>query len=178
MTTRTARLHDALLKAFGVRATNISSLNQKPLQIDLGAADPLLLRIYMYSLVGGTGERARREYKVVLRVRDHAVGEYRSFDHSGGRFTTIVGYDAGLEVFVFWDASLHPRFKNGSNLQVRDEIVRMAAVSGAAQQTRVLSSGAREVVLACQASELMRTLEARIASTGGLMEGECPTFLS
>jgi len=132
----------------------------------------------MYTLVGGAGERARREYKVVLRVPAQAVGEYGSFDQSGGRFTTVVGYDGNLEVFVLWDASLHPRFKNGGNLQVRDEVVGKAAATGTAEAIRMLTGGAQEVVLACQAPELTRALRARIAATGGLGEGECASFLT
>jgi hypothetical protein len=176
MTARTARLHEAFLGALGSRVSQAGNLREKPLCIDLRAPHLLRLRLYMYSLVGGTGERARREYKIVLRVRDQAVGAYGTFDHSDGRFTMVVGYATDLDVFVLWDASLHPRFKNGGNLQVRDEVVRTAAACGTSEQIRRLTSGANEVVLACQSPELWQTLKARIGATGGLGEGECQTF--
>lgn len=178
MTARTARLNEAFLRALGGRVLHVSDVEEKPLIIDLRAPESLRLRVYMYSLVGGAGERARREYKVVLRVRDQAVGAYGTFDHSDGRFAMIVGYAVDLDVFVLWDASLHPRFKNGGNLQVRDEVVRAAAARGAAEQVRRLMSGAREVVLACQSPEIWEMVQARIAATGGLEEGECQTFLN
>ncbi|WP_352823993.1 hypothetical protein [Mesorhizobium sp. M0410] len=178
MTARAVHLHRALLKALGGRVHWTSPTNEKPLILDLREPESLRLRVYMYSLVGGAGERARREYKIVLRVRDQAVGQYGSFDHSDGRFTTVVGYDADLDVFVFWDASLHPRFKNGGNLQVRDQVVRKAAVYGTAEQVRYLTNGAKEAVLVCQSPDLWRTLETRITTTGGIEEGECLTFLN
>lgn len=178
MTARTRRLHEAILAAMHPRVAAHSDLGIKPLLVDLSAPEPLSLRLYMYSLVGGTGERARREYKVVLRVPAQNVGEYGAFDHAGDRFTTVVGYRADLDVFVLWDASLHPRFKNGGNLQVRDETVRLAAATGAAQAIRRLSGGAQEVVFACQTPRFMDALRARIMATGGLMEGKCETFLS
>lgn len=178
MTVRTRLLHEALLKALDGSVASHSELARKPLLIDLSPPEPLRLRIYMYSLVGGVGERARREYKVVLRVPGQSVGAYGAFDHSGERFATVIGYAADLDVFVLWDASLHPRFKNGGNLQVRDEVVHSAAVAGTAEAIRILSGGAREVVLACQTPDLRGALRARIASTGGLIEGECSTFLN
>lgn len=178
MKARTRLLHETLLKAFDGSVACHSEIAHKPLLVDLLPPEPLRLRIYMYSLVGGVGERARREYKVVLRVPAQSVGAYGAFDHSGDRFTTVIGYDADLDVFVLWDASLHPRFKNGGNLQVRDEVVRAAAAAGSAEGIRTLSGGAREVVFACQTPGLRVALHARIASTGGLMEGECTTFLN
>jgi hypothetical protein len=178
MTARTRRLHQAILKALDRRVERHSDLNLKPMLIDLTASEPLRLRLYVYSLVGGAGERARREYKVVLRVPAQNIGEYGGFEHSPDRFTTVIGYDVDLDVFVLWDASLHPRFKNGGNLQVRDGTVRVAAAAGASQAIRRLSGGAQEVVFACQTPRFMDGLRARIMSTGGLMEGECETFLS
>ena len=132
----------------------------------------------MYSLVGGIGERKRREYKVVLRTRGHKIGQYASFDHSGERFTTIVGYAVDIDVFVLWDASLHHRFKNGGNLRVQQDVVWLAAATGVAERKRVLTSGAHEVILACQSIRLPDAIEARVLATGGLREGECTTFLS
>jgi hypothetical protein len=178
MTARTRLLQETLLKALGDSVASHSEIAHKPLLVDLRPPEALRLRIYMYSLVGGVGERARREYKVVLRVPAQSIGAYGAFDQSDDRFTTVIGYDVDLDVFVLWDASLHPRFKNGGNLQVRDEVVRAAAASGVAEAVRTLSSGAREVVFACQTPALRSALHARIASTGGLMEGECTTFLN
>lgn len=174
----TVGLNEAFLAPLGASVVSSSALSDKPLLVDLGYPHPPRLRVYMYTLVNGPGERSRREYKIVLRTRGHPIGEYGSFDHSDGRFTLLSGYDHDLDIFVLWDAVLHPRFKNGGNLQVRDEVVRKAAALGVAEQIRQLGSGQRELVLACHSSSLPRALSARIAATGGLEEGECGGFLS
>jgi len=178
MTARTGRLNEALLLALGSSVAKHSDRARKPLLLDFAAPEALRLRIYAYSLVGGVGERARREYKIVLRVPAQEVGAYGTFEQTADRFTTVVGYDVNLDVFVVWDASLHPRFKNGGNLQVRDEVVWAAAAEGSAKTVRILSSGAREAVFACRSATLRQTLRSRIATTGGLTEDECQTFLS
>jgi len=130
---------------------------------------PPLLRVYAYNLVGGIGTVRDFEYKAVLRLRDHPVGEYRSFDHSGGRIALLVAYRDDLDVFVMWDSSLHPRFKNGGNIQVRTDTVMAAAATGHATQERRLTSGHRETVFACTSATLPETLLRRVDSTGGAL---------
>ncbi|TIR98225.1 MAG: hypothetical protein E5X13_22750, partial [Mesorhizobium sp.] len=66
MTALTVRLHEAFLASLGDRVLSYSELTRKPLEVDLCASEPLLLRIYLFTLVGGAGERKRHEYKVVL----------------------------------------------------------------------------------------------------------------
>jgi hypothetical protein len=177
MNQRTRRLHEALLETFDGGFERHSAIDLKPLLVDMAPPEPLRLRVYAYSLVGGAGERARGEYKIVLRVPGQAIGEYGAFDYSDGRFTLVVGYHATLDVFVFWDATLHPKFKNGGNLQVREEVVHEAAAVGRVETVRRLRGRPREIVFACQPSEVRDILRARILATGGLEEGECQTFL-
>jgi hypothetical protein len=174
----TRELHRAFVAPLEGSLVRCSDIAAKPLLLDLSYPHPPRLRVYLYSLVHGAGERQRREYKVVLRTPGQPLNQYGRFDHSDGRFTIVAGYDAGLDVFVLWDAVLHPRFKNGGNLQVRDEAVRTAAALGVAEQVRNLNTGERELVLLCQSATLGRALDARLASTGGLGEGECAGFLS
>lgn len=176
--TITARLGRCFLEPFGDAVQHHSDVQSKPLMVDLRFPHPPRLRVYLFTLVHGAGEQRRREYKVVLRTRGQPIGEYGGLDHSDDRFTVLAGYDAALDVFVLWDAVLHPRFKNGGNLQVRDDVVRTAAALGVAEQIRRLAGGSRELVLACQSSTLPRAIEARVASTGGLGENECGGFLS
>lgn len=163
----TPDLHLTFLECFGGAARAVNDLSEKPLLVDLPLPLPPRLRLYMYNLVGGVGTKRDFEYKAVLRLRGHPVGEYRSFDHSGGRLALVVAYHADLDVFVMWDASLHPRFKNGGNIQVRTDTVMAAAASGYAEQKRRLSSGLVEIVMACTSSELELTLIRRIEQMGG-----------
>jgi len=163
----TPDLHQTFLDCFDDAATALNDLDEKPLLVDMLLPLPPRLRLYMYNLVGGVGTKRDFEYKAVLRLRGHPVGEYRSFDHSGGRLALLVAYRADLDVFVMWDASLHPRFKNGGNIQVRTDTVMTAAATGYADQERRLSSGLIETVMACTSSELEKTLVQRIEQMGG-----------
>jgi hypothetical protein len=168
----TAQLHTAIVRALGSPVLSHTDLRKKPLCIDMALPAPPRLRIYAYSLVAATGTTRSHEYKAVLRVPQQRVNEYGSFDHSDGRFTVLLAYRNDLDVFVLWDASLHPRFKNGGNIQVRDRTVLTAAATGQAEQQRVLTSGVTEIVLACTSPMLLRILDERVRWTGGVTEEE------
>jgi|SRR5882724_3754837 len=163
-------LNNAFVRAFGKAVLWHSPLSDKPLSVDLAPPLPPRLRVYIYSLVGGVGTVRPNEYKAVLRVRGQRVGEYDSFSHADGRFALVVGYRADFDVFVLWDACLHPRFKNGGNIQVRDHVVHTAAAVGRAEQKRALPGGAVEIVIACQSWNLARAITDRVASAGGVKE--------
>ena len=171
MTAATEALHRRFLEALGGDAVAASApLREKPLLVDQTNPHPARLRVYLYSLVGGAGEARRREYKAVLRVPGQPVGAYGSFHHADGRYTLLVAHSRLLDVFVLWDASLHPRFKNGGNIQVRDETVVSALGSGYAEQVRRLTGGIGELVIACRPERLREALTRRVASTGGVSE--------
>jgi hypothetical protein len=178
MTAISEILHKAFLRPLETAVLWHSPTGEKPICVDLALPKPPRLRVYMYSLVGGVGTVRPNEYKAVLRVRGQAVGAYDSFDHSDGRLALVVGYRADLDVFVLWDASLHPRFKNGGNIQVRDTTVHAAAATGRAEQVRPLSTKIREVVIACQSWTLAQAIDDRVAWTGGAEEGQWTAFQS
>jgi hypothetical protein len=170
VTALTAGLHEALLDALNGSVIAHGDLGSKPLLLDLALPLPPALRIYMYSLVDG-GTTRPNEFKALLRVAGQRVGEYASFEHGDGRLTLLVAYRADLNTFVLWDASLHPRFKNGGNVQVRDTVVHEAAATGWAVQRRGLTSGVTEIVYVCRPSGLRRALVERVATTGGERAG-------
>jgi hypothetical protein len=178
MSVVTEGLHRAFLDPLGTRVLRHSKLENKPLCVDLALPLPPRLRVYMYTLVGGVGTKRPNEFKGVLRVPGQAVGKYGSFDFSDDRLAVLVAYRPELDVFVLWDASLHPRFKNGGNIQVRDSTVFAAAAIGRSEQTRVLSGEEREVVIACQSWTLGKALEDRVAWTAGVPEAKWATFQS
>lgn len=170
MTLGTPALHAAFLRPFGRDATAMSAQSQKPLLVDLRLPLPPRLRVYMYNLVAGTGTSNARndEYKVVLRLRGQRVGDYESFDHSDGRVVLLIAYRDDLDVFILWDASLHPRFTNGSNIQVHSGTVLKAAALGFAEQKRrLVTIRSVETVLACQSRTLAHSVVRRVALTGG-----------
>ena len=167
MSTVTVRLHRAFLNALDGHVVLHGELTSKPLNLDLALPLPRHLRLYLYSLVVG-GNRRPGEFKAVLRVPGQVVGEYGTFDHSGDRLAVLAAYRNDLDVFVLWDASLHERFKNGGNMQVKDTVVAQAAATGWAEQRRPLRSGSTEIVFACRSSTLPRAIADRVAWTGGV----------
>ena len=171
----TVELHQAFIRPLGKSVLTHSAIDVKPFTVDFGMPLPPRVRVYMYSLVIGGANRPN-EYKAVLRVPGQQVGYYGSFDHSGDRLALVVGYRDDLDVFVLWDASLHPKFKNGGNIQVRDSTVHRAAAVGRSDQMRILSSGAQELVIACNTSRLPTAITDRMLTTGGVSEGEWPTL--
>ena len=163
MTAITDGLHSAFLSPLGDAVTIHSDLAEKPLCVDVASVRPPKLCVYMYSLVGGIGTARPNEYKAVLRVPGQAVGAYGSFNKLPGRITLLVAYHAELDVFVLWDARMHPRFKNGGNIQVRYGTVQEAAVRGRAEQIRRLSSSKlSELVIACQSAMLLKAIQDRV----------------
>lgn len=169
MSLLTQALHEAFLRPFGERAMVLGSMRDKPMLLNLTLPLPPRLRVYMYSLVGSGGATRHGEYKAVLRLRGQAVGTYGSFDHGDDRLAIVVGYRADLDVFVLWDASLHPQFKNGGNIQVLSETVMRAASTGHAEQRRrLVNLRTTEMVLACRSATLVETVRRRVALTGGM----------
>ena len=166
MSALTVRLHRAFLDALDGHVLLHGDLATKPLDLGLVLPLPQRLRLYLYSLVVG-GKSRPSEFKAVLRVPGQVVGEYATFDHSGGRLAVLAAYREDLDVFVLWDASLHERFKHGGNMQVRDTIIAQAAATGWAEQHRPLRSGITEIVFACRSHSLPRAIANRVTWTGG-----------
>lgn len=172
MSQTTRNLHGSLLAALDGGVVCHSDLGSKPLLLDLEPPQPPHLRVYAYSLVGGMGTVRPTEYKAVLRVPGQPVGEYGSFDYSGGRFVVLVGIRSDLDVFALWDASLHSRFKNGGNIQLKEDAVLTAASTGSAVQLRKLTRGQREAVFLCQSWNLAEAIDQRLRYTGTLTDEE------
>jgi 5-methylcytosine-specific restriction enzyme B len=162
----TRELGEAFLSALQDLVVWHSDLDLKPLLIDFGPPLPAHTRVYLFSLVAGGRTRRTHEFKAVLRVPGQPVGEYGSFDVTDNRFVFVVAYIRDLDVYVLWDASLHSRFKNGGNIQVRDETVFSAAARGIGYQSRRLSGGVQERVIACQSWSLRAALVERVLCTG------------
>ena len=165
----TPELHAALVSALGGSVRTTSDLGNKPLLLDLDPPLPSMLRVYLYNLVDPGGVSRTDEYKAVLRVRGHSPGEERSFECGEGRLTVLMAYREDLDVFVLWDAALHPTFTNALNIQVKAANVLKAAVTGTAEQVRRLNKvRANELVLLCDSARLPDTLDRRISTTGGV----------
>lgn len=168
MSLPTDQLHRVFLDSLNGSVVWHSIEEEKPLLVDLAPPLPPRIQVYLYNLVEGAGISRRREYKISVRVPGQKTGEYGSFENRSDRFNLLVGYRRDLDVFVLWDAALHPRFKAGGNIQVASEPVLTAAATGEATQRRRLRSVDRtELVLICQGATLAGTLPRRVVHTGG-----------
>jgi hypothetical protein len=176
MASVTEKLQRAFLDALGDSVLSHSSIDAKPLDVNLRLPAPPRLRCYMFSLVSG-GPKRSNEFKAVLRVRGQPVGSYGTFNTSDEKLVLVIAYRPDLDVFVLWDASLRRQFKNGGNIQVRATTVYRAAALGRADQTRPLSS-ATELVIACQSSQLLSAISDRVVWTGSAPEDQWATFPS
>jgi hypothetical protein len=165
VTALTEGLHRSLIDSLGPAVVEHSALRSKPISLDLELPAPPRLRCYVYSLVFG-GKRRPNEFKGVLRVPGQKVGSYGSFDFSGGRFAVVIAYHRDLDVWVLWDSLLHPRFKNGGNIQVRRSVILEAAAAGTARQERSVKSRQTETILCARSSYLLETLTERLVTSG------------
>ena len=175
MSLRTPQLQRRFLAPFDGAVLGHSDLKTKPLEVDLARPNPPLLRVYLFNLIGGVGTLRDWEYKVSLRAPGQEVGEYASFSYADGRVAMLIGYRDDLDVFVLWDASLHPQFKHGGNVAVHTNTVLAAASAGVATQPRRCRlMNTTELVLACQSSTLVETVVQRVMLTGGVADAEAP----
>ncbi|HEY3546008.1 MAG TPA: hypothetical protein VGK17_07930 [Propionicimonas sp.] len=167
MTAITVEVHTRFIGALGDRVLRHGDVGSKPLDVDLAPPLPTSVRLYMFSLVEGGASRPH-EYKAVLRVPGQRVGEYASFKHGGHRLAVLCAYRDDLDVFVVWDASLHPRFKQGGNVRVdKDVVLRGAATGWAEQRRRVRLVRSWETIYACQPRYLERALRESMLTGGG-----------
>jgi hypothetical protein len=167
VTAITVRNHERFIEALGERVLGHGDVGTKPLDVNLAPPLPTAVRLYMFSLVEGGASR-QHEYKAVMRVPGQRVGEYASFDHGGHRLAVLCAYRDDLGVFVVWDASLHPQFKQGGNVRVAKETVLGGAAQGwAEQRRRVRLARSWETIYACQPRHLERALREMMLTGGG-----------
>jgi hypothetical protein len=160
----TKTLHEVFVQALEGRVVNHSALNEKPLEVDLHPPLPLHLRIYLYNATHPPGGRTVGEHKVQLMVPGQQRDQRASFDHSGGRFVLVVGYEPELSVFVLWDAGLYNNFPFSRNIQVKAETIYAAYATGIALQKRRLW-GSRELVIVAYKTRLLEAIELRAKTT-------------
>ena len=161
----TEALHQTLLAALNGPVHASTDAKRKPLILDCNLPLPPRTRCYVYNLVAG-GPQRPNEFKAVLRVPGQPSGHYGSFDESDGRLVLVLAYHSALAVWVLWDSSQHPRFKNGGNIQVSRSAVYEAAASGWSAKSRRISGGRQELVIACQTPQLADAICKRLLTTG------------
>ncbi len=136
-------------------------LDAIPFELDL--RPPLLskIRLYIFNLTHPPGGRSFEECKIQLIVPGQKKGELGGFDNSDERYVLLSGYDARLEVFVFWDADLYDKFPHSRNVQVKLETVCEALSGRLGEQVRVLKNAGPEIVLTAHRTMITTAIRRR-----------------
>jgi hypothetical protein len=162
---RVEQLHQAFLDAVGDAVLWHSTLETKPLSVDLRTPLPPKLRAYMYNATFPPGGRAMGEHKIQLIVPNQARGDRGNFDSSGGRIPLLLGYRSDLQIFICWDAELYSDFAYSRNVQVKPETVYEAFGQGIARQKRTSWNRPPEIVIAADARHLGQAILERQQET-------------
>ena len=164
-----ANLHQRMVDALGKRVENHSSLDHKPLELDLAPPLPGRVRVYMYNATRPPGGRPLGEHKVQLIVPRQRRGERGSFDHGDGRIVLLVGYAAEEDVYILWDAGLYTDFAWSRNVQVKAETIIEASAGKLATQFRQLRPATGrpilETLLAASPERLAEAIVRRVQIT-------------
>jgi hypothetical protein len=165
-----AELHRRLVQALGTAVRSHSSLEHKPLLLDLAPPLPLRVRAYMFNATQPPGGRPLGEHKVQLIAPGQGRKERGSFDNSDGRIVLLIGYGSEEDVFIIWDAGLYTDFAWSRNVQVKAETIIQASAGKLAAQERILRppNGVppiAETVLAVKAHRLAEALVRRMELT-------------
>lgn len=159
------KIHEHIVSTLGDLVLGTSPLDSKPLELDLQPPLPRRTRIYCYTLTCPPGGRSLREYKIQIKLKDHAVHKRCDFDHSGGRMPILLGYEPEFDVFVLWDAGLYSSIPYNRNVQVHEDTVCRAYAGQLAEQSRTLQKAALETVLAARSDRLQVALVKRLSLT-------------
>jgi hypothetical protein len=163
-------LYDALVDGLHGSAVLASAdaLNYRPLELRGLHPLPPLLRVYLYKMTSPLAERQVGAYRIQITLPGQRRGRGH-FDWSDGAFVVLVGYEADLDVFAFWDAALYDGPEGipfSRNCQVLDSTLYRAMVTGVSDQPRRLKAArVNEVVVAASRSDLTAGLLRRMERT-------------
>jgi hypothetical protein len=158
-------LHKAFVSSMGDHVREASDLAGKPLELELLPPLPRRVRLYLFNLTHPPGGRTMGEHKIQLMVPGQPRGSHASFDHSSGAIVILAGHDAGLDVYVLWDAGLYPKFAFSRNIQVKAQTVYSAFAGNIAFQERRVRGQGVETVVAAPANRLPEAIGLRLKLT-------------
>lgn len=154
-------LHNKIISALSGKVAWNSYIQQRPLLLNIEHPLPQNLRVYIYTITETSESRPPDEYNIQVITPSIERGESGSLDHSDQRFVLLAGYYPELDVFVLWDAYLHPELSFSETLQVKYGTMVEAAESGFGVQERHLKTG-DEAVIAVKRDQLKRGILRRI----------------
>lgn len=154
------QIHERLLDGLGPVVQERKGTDSIPLEVELTPPLPPKIRVYAYKVTTPPGTGAEGDRLARLIVPGQSSDERASFDHSGGYFALVIGYDPQTEVFILWDAGLHQNFNYGKIVRATSETVFAAVGGNIGTQKRHLKTGT-EMVLTAKADRLVDAIKRR-----------------
>lgn len=154
------QIHECFLDGIEPTVQDHRNTSSVPLEAELTPPLPPKIRVYAYEVTTPPGSGAEGDRLAHLIIPGQSSGERASFDHSGGHFVLLVGYDPQIEVFILWDAGLHQNFKYGKRVRATSETVYEAVGGEIGTQQRHLTTGT-ETVLTVRHDRLADAIERR-----------------
>lgn len=165
----TEALHKKFIQGLGQNVVSHSDLSEKPLLLDLALPLPPRIRLYLFNCTHPPGGRSLGEHKIQVMLPGQGRGCRGNFDDSDERMVFLAGYQAELDVFILWDATLYRDIPFSRNVQVAPETVYRAYSGDVAEQTRNLRCTGMgvvpEVIVAAHSRNLLKAVDLRQART-------------
>lgn len=154
------QIHERFLDGLEPAVRDHQDTSSVPLEAELNPPLPSKIRVYAYQVTTPPSTGAEGDRLAHLIVPEQSPGERASFDHSGGHFALLVGYDPQVEVFILWDAGLHQNFRYAKKVRATSETVYEAVGGEIGTQKRHLNTGT-ETVLTVKPDRLADAIERR-----------------
>jgi hypothetical protein len=158
-------LHSTFIDGVKEYVTSNSAITMKPLLINFRPPLPVKVRLYLYNATSPPGGRKLGEHKIQLILPGQARGERGAFDYSEGRVVLLAGYQADVEVFIFWDARYYNNFAYSRNVQVKAETIYVALSGELGKQRRLIRGQGEEIVITAQKNKLKEAIMLRVNIT-------------
>lgn len=119
----TTTLHQTFLDSLGPYVEKHSSIEEKPLLIQLKAPYNLRLKVYLFNCTNPPGARQAGECKSQLILPGQMRGQRGHFEYDPNAVTILAGLASITEliedaVFVLWELKKHLEFAYSANIQV------------------------------------------------------------
>lgn len=166
-------IHEEFLSALESAVQNDPDTQDFPLEVELNHPLPQKIRIYAYNVTSPAGDRPSDEYKAQLIAPGQQSRERGSFEFSEDWFVLLLGYVPDEDVFVLWDAYLHPEFAFSTTVQVKQDTIDTAIHGGIGEQLRSVEKG-EEVVITSNYDNLKDCILKRVKSSKQTTPDEIP----
>lgn len=153
-----AEYNEKFLEAINEAVVSHSSVNNKPMDVELCPPYPRKVRVYIFNVIEAKKDD-KTEIKVLLRLPGQIDKAKLNFTDTS--LVILCGYYQKEELFVLWDATLHPEFANSTSLHVEKKKLWDADIYGTAIYERKLNKKGIETVMICSKDKLLETIEFR-----------------